>query len=179
MDDLLDLSVLENGSVQLNLRLANLQGMLDTALTAAQHTRPERSFLIQRDLAYEAIHLRTDADRLTQVFINLISNARKYCDAATPELRIAVRQRAGRVMIDFIDNGRGIPKESQSLIFEKFARLTDANRAGGAGLGLAICREIMTNLGGSVAYLPGKGGTAFRLTVPLRLEERGIAARSG
>jgi signal transduction histidine kinase len=171
LDDLLDLSVLENGTVQLNLGLASLQQMLDTALIAARQTRPERSFIIHRDLPSEAIYLKTDADRLTQVFINLISNARKYCDAAQPELRIVVRQRAGRVTIDFIDNGKGIPKESQSLIFEKFARLTDANRAGGAGLGLAICREIMTNLGGSVAYLPGQGGAAFRLTVPLRLEK--------
>ena len=171
LDDLLDLSVLENGTVQLNLGLANLQQMLDTALTAARQTRPERSFTIHRDLPSEAIYLKTDADRLTQVFINLISNARKYCTADQPELRIVVRQRAGRVTIDFIDNGKGIPKESQSLIFEKFARLTDANRAGGAGLGLAICREIMTNLGGSVAYLPGQGGAAFRLTVPLRLEK--------
>jgi len=172
LDDLLDLSVLENGTVQLNLGLASLQQMLDTALTAARQTRPERSFTIHRDLPSEAIYLKTDADRLTQVFINLISNARKYCDAAKPELRISVRQRAGRVTIDFIDNGKGIPKESQSLIFEKFARLTDANRAGGAGLGLAICREIMTNLGGSVAYLPGQGGAAFRITVPLRLEKQ-------
>ena len=171
LDDLLDLSVLENGTVQLNLGLASLQQMLDTALTAARQTRPERSFTIHRDLPSEAIYLKTDADRLTQVFINLISNARKYCTADQPELRIAVRQRAGRVTIDFIDNGKGIPKDSQSLIFEKFARLTDANRAGGAGLGLAICREIMTNLGGSVAYLPGQGGAAFRLTVPLRLEK--------
>jgi len=172
LDDLLDLSVLANGTVPLSLGLASLRGMLDTALTAAQATRPERSFTIHRDLASEAIFLRTDADRLTQVFINLISNARKYCDAAAPELRIAVRQRAGRVTVDFIDNGRGIPKDAQSLIFEKFVRLTDANRAGGAGLGLAICREIMANLGGSVGYLPGKGGTAFRLTVPLRHESR-------
>ena len=173
LDDLLDLSVLENGTVQLTLGLAGLQQMLDTALTVARQTQPERSFTVHRDLLSEAIHLRTDADRLTQVLINLISNARKYCDAAKPELRIAVRQRAGRVTIDVIDNGRGIPQDAQSLIFEKFARLTDANRAGGAGLGLAICREIMTNLGGSVAYLPGQGGAAFRLTVPLRLEIRG------
>ncbi len=171
LDDLLDLSVLENGTVQLNLGMASLQQMLDTALTAARQTRPERSFTIHRDLAAEVIHVKTDADRLTQVFINLISNARKYCTAERPELRIVVRQRAGRITIDFIDNGKGIPKESQTLIFEKFARLTDANRAGGAGLGLAICREIMTNLGGSVAYLPGQGGAAFRLTVPLRLEK--------
>lgn len=170
LDDLLDLSVLENGAVQLNLGLASLQGMIDTALTAARQTRPDRDFQVVRDLPAEAIYLRTDADRLTQVFINLISNARKYCDAPRAELRIVVRQRSGRVTVDFIDNGKGIPKESQALIFEKFARLTDANRAGGAGLGLAICREIMTNLGGSVAYLPGQRGAAFRVTVPLRLE---------
>ena len=170
LDDLLDLSVLENGAVQLTVGLASLQGMIDTALTAARATRPDREFQVIRDLPSETIYLKTDADRLTQVFINLISNARKYCDAARPELRIAVRQRGGRVMVDFVDNGRGIPKEAQALIFEKFSRLTDANRAGGAGLGLAICREIMTNLGGSVTYMPGQGGAAFRVTVPLRLE---------
>jgi signal transduction histidine kinase len=171
LDDLLDLSVLENGTVQLNLALTSLHEMLETALTAARQTRPERSFAMIRDLPAETIFLKTDADRLTQVFINLISNARKYCDADAPEIRIAVRQRGARVTVDFIDNGKGIPKEAQSLIFEKFARLSDANRAGGAGLGLAICREIMANLGGSIAYLPGQGGAAFRVTVPLRLDQ--------
>ena len=170
LDDLLDLSVLENGAVQLTVGLASLQGMIDTALTAARATRPDREFQVIRDLPSETIYLKTDADRLTQVFINLISNARKYCDAPRPELRIAVRHKGGRVTVDFVDNGKGIAKDSQALIFEKFSRLTDANRAGGAGLGLAICREIMQNLGGSVAYVPGQGGAAFRVTVPLRLE---------
>ena len=172
LDDLLDLGVLENGSVQLNIGLANLQQLIDRALAAASHTRPERSFLILRDLPAENLFLRTDPDRLVQVFINLISNARKYCDAAAPELRIVVRQRAGRVSVDFIDNGSGIPKQSQRIIFEKFARLTDQTRAGGAGLGLAICREVMANLGGAVDYLPGQGGAAFRVTLPLRLEQK-------
>ena len=53
------------------------------------------------------------------------------------------------------------------MIFEKFSRLTDHRKAGGAGLGLAICREIMQRLDGSVSYLPGQGGAAFRVTVPL------------
>lgn len=172
LDDLLDLSVLENGSVQLNLGLANLGQMIDQALAAASQTRPERHFDIQRDYMSEAIHLRTDADRVVQVFINLISNARKYCDAANPVLRIAVRQKSGRIVVDFIDNGSGIPKESQGLIFEKFARLTDQTRAGGAGLGLAICREVMANLGGTVSYLPGQKGAAFRVTLPLRLDKQ-------
>ncbi|MDO8882725.1 ATP-binding protein, partial [Pseudotabrizicola sp.] len=172
LDDLLDLSVLENGTVQLNLGLANLSQMIDRALASASHTKPERSFVIFRDLPMENIFIRTDADRLVQVFINLISNARKYCDATAPELRISVRQRGGRVTVDFADNGSGIPKESQALIFEKFARLTDQTRAGGAGLGLAICREVMANLGGTITYLPGQGGAAFRVAVPLRLERK-------
>jgi signal transduction histidine kinase len=171
LDDLLDLSVLESGTVQLNLGLANLREMIDGALVAASHTRPERSFVIHRDPPTEDIFLRTDGDRLKQVFINLVSNARKYCDADAPELRIAVRQKGGRVTVDFIDNGSGIPKDKQALIFEKFARLTDQTRAGGAGLGLAICREVMANLGGTIGYLPGQGGAAFRVTLPLRLEK--------
>ncbi len=171
LDDLLDLSVLENGSVQLNLELSNLRSMIDRALAAASHTQPERSFTIHRDLPGEEIFLRTDSDRLTQVFINLISNARKYCDAQKPELRILVRRKGGRVTVDFIDNGSGIPKGQQALIFEKFARLTDQTKAGGAGLGLAICREVMANLGGTISYLPGQWGAAFRVTLPLRLEK--------
>ena len=172
LDDLLDLSVLENGAVELNLALTNLRDVIDRALIAVESTRPERSFTIFRDIEAEQIFVRTDADRLTQVLINLFSNARKYCDSDTPELRIAVRQRAGRVTIDVIDNGRGIPQASQALIFEKFARLSDQTRAGGAGLGLAICREVMVNLGGAITYLPGQGGTAFRVTLPLRLEKK-------
>jgi Na+/proline symporter/signal transduction histidine kinase len=171
LDDLLDLSVLENGSVQLNLDLANLRQMIDRAMQAASHTRAERVFVIHRDLPNEDVFLYTDSDRLTQVFINLVSNARKYCDAAQPELRIVVRRRGGRVTVDFIDNGSGIAKDKQALIFEKFARLTDQTKAGGAGLGLAICREVMANLGGTIGYLPGQRGAAFRVALPLRLEK--------
>ena len=169
LDDLLDLSVLESGTVQLNLELSNLRAMIDRALASASHTRPERVFTLDRDLPKEDVFLHTDGDRLTQVFINLISNARKYCDAANPELRISVRRKGGRVTVDFIDNGSGIPKDKQALIFEKFARLTDQTKAGGAGLGLAICREVMANLGGTIGYLPGQRGAAFRVTLPLRL----------
>ncbi|MFN6978999.1 MAG: sensor histidine kinase, partial [Gemmobacter sp.] len=179
LDDLLDLSVLESGTVQLSLRTARMGDLIDRALTAAQATRPERRFTIQRDAEAEDFDVTSDVDRLAQVLINVISNARKYCDAADPALRIAVRRQGGMVQVDLIDNGSGIPRESQGLIFEKFARLTDETRAGGAGLGLAICREIMTNLGGTIAYLPGRGGGAFRVTFPrvLTLPRNGAAAQ--
>ena len=77
-----------------------------------------------------------------------------------------MRRLGAGLAVDFVDNGRGIAAENQELIFEKFSRLGDTSHAGGAGLGLAICREIMDRLGGSIAYLPGQGGAAFRVTLP-------------
>jgi len=168
LDDLLDLSVLENGQVTLKMRAANLHDLIERAFDAAGATRPERAFTVHRDPPSEHVALITDTDRLVQVLINLISNARKYCDAERPELRLSVRERGADVEIDVIDNGSGIPRAAQAIIFEKFARLSDHDRAGGAGLGLAICREVMEALGGTIAYLPGQGGAAFRIRLPRR-----------
>ncbi|RVT85301.1 sodium:solute symporter [Rhodobacteraceae bacterium CCMM004] len=163
LDDLLDLSVLENGQVTLNRQVTTLEAVIDRALDATQARRPRLS--VRRDPVRERIAVDTDPDRLAQVFINLISNAEKYCTAADPVLTIAVRREAQGAVVDFIDNGAGIPEAQQTVIFEKFSRLSDTRAAGGAGLGLAICREIMGRLGGAIAYLPGQGGAAFRVTL--------------
>ena len=165
LDDLLDLSVLENGQVNLNIQQGQLSRILDHAIASALTGNGQEGIRIERDTAQEAVVLHTDLDRLSQVFINLIANARKYCDAQAPELNIRVELREDAILIDFVDNGSGISKNDQEVIFEKFARV-GAMRAGGAGLGLAICREIMARLGGSVSYLPGQGGAAFRVILP-------------
>lgn len=167
LEDLLDLSVLENGSVSLNLGQTNLRQIIDRAISATTVLDNGSHVLVERDEATEDILIRTDADRLSQVFINLISNARKYCDADHPVIRIVAQNRGRYAQVDVIDNGSGIPEKSQNLIFEKFSRLSDQAADGGAGLGLAICREIMKNLGGDIAYLPGQGGAGFRVTIPL------------
>lgn len=173
LDDLLDLSVLESGRVNLNMQSGSLKGILDHAVASALTGAGEEKMQVVRNAAYEEITLNTDLDRLSQVFINLIGNAQKYCDASAPKLRIEVGRSNGALVVDFIDNGRGIPKTEQAVIFEKFSR-TGEQKVKGAGLGLAICREIMTRLGGAVEYLPGQGGAAFRVTLP---EEVALAAQ--
>ncbi|MBS0126741.1 ATP-binding protein [Thetidibacter halocola] len=167
LDDLLDLSVLENGQVNLNLRHGMLADVLDRAAAAAsaEETGP---LTIRRRSDNEEVLLYTDIDRLSQVFINLIANARKYCDAPDPVLEIRVRGDVGRVVIDFIDNGSGVAPDAQDVIFEKFSRVGE-QKAGGAGLGLAISRQIMVRLGGTISYLPGQGGAAFRVVLPTDL----------
>nr|MDJ0823547.1 HAMP domain-containing sensor histidine kinase [Paracoccaceae bacterium] len=165
LDDLLDLSVLENGQVNLNLRQGVLSEVLDRAIASATANESADALQVSRDPEAERIWLNTDLDRLSQVFINLVANARKYCDAEAPKLTIRVTQREGRLIIDFIDNGSGIDSDAQEMIFEKFARVSD-QKAGGAGLGLAISRQIMTRLAGAISYLPGQGGAAFRVELP-------------
>jgi Na+/proline symporter/nitrogen-specific signal transduction histidine kinase len=165
LDDLLDLTVLENGQVELNQGPANLGALLDQAAASSGLNSGKLELL--RDRGHEDVEIITDRDRLVQVFINLISNAQKYCTAGKPKLTVTVSRSLGGLMIDFIDNGAGIPAESQSIIFEKFARLSDQSAAGSAGLGLAISREIMDRLGGTLTYLPGQGGAAFRVSMPI------------
>lgn len=173
LDDLLDLSVLESGRVNLNMQSGALKGILDHAVASALTGAGADKMQVVRNAEYEEITLNTDLDRLSQVFINLIGNAQKYCDANAPKLRIEVGRSNGALVVDFIDNGSGIPKTEQAVIFEKFSR-TGEQKVKGAGLGLAICREIMTRLGGAVEYLPGQGGAAFRVTLP---EEVALAAQ--
>jgi signal transduction histidine kinase len=165
LDDLLDLSVLENGQVVLREQTGCLRDLLDRAVSAAG--LHDGVLDVVRNKNAEDIMLTADLDRLAQVFINLISNARKYCDAPDPQLTIQVAQQDTDYVVDFIDNGSGIAAENQELIFEKFSRVADESKAGGAGLGLAICREIMHRLNGDVTYVPTSQGAAFRVTLPI------------
>ena len=163
LDDLLDLSVLENGQVVLNTQTGSLAALLERSISAAEGE--EGKLDIQYEQSDEDVIITTDLDRLAQVFINLITNARKYCDAEEPRLKITSRRRNGEMVIDFVDNGSGIPADMHSVVFEKFSRISHA-RVGGAGLGLAICSEIMARLGGHVGIVPAQQGTAFRVTLP-------------
>jgi len=180
LNDLLDLSVLENGEVTLNENEGTLRAVIERSVLTAR-AGSGRVIRIVRQPELEEITLITDMDRLSQVFINLITNAIKYCDAAAPELRISVAVHEGAVRVVFQDNGRGIPDEVQKFIFDKFARV-GTGEGEGAGLGLSICREIVGRLGGTVQYLPEAQGATFRVSLPIgtkageSLEKTGIRA---
>lgn len=167
LDNLLDLSVLEGGQARRHAEVVNLHDLIERAVTLAEISAPGRPAQIERDPLAEHLPVITDPDRLLQVLINVLANARKYCDAPQPIIEISTRRHPdGRTEIDVTDNGSGIAADRQTLIFEKFARLNEASRIPGAGLGLAICQEMMGFLGGTIAYIPGQGGACFRLILP-------------
>lgn len=168
LDDLLDLSVLERGEVTLHLEEAELGALIERAVAAALPEGHRR--IAVRASIPPGLGLVTDADRLVQVFINIVSNAEKYCDAEEPALDIHAerfeRNGAAWLRLVFEDNGSGIPAEDRERIFEKFARLDGASGAG-AGLGLAISREIVERLGGVLHCVAGEVGARFVIELPL------------
>ncbi|MCP5086598.1 MAG: sodium:solute symporter [Rhodobacteraceae bacterium] len=171
LDDILDLSFMENGKVQLNIAPVNLSEVINRAATATETQLQERSSELLRNPASEQIKVATDSDRLAQVVINLVANANKYCDAEPPQISVSCRRNGGTVEIDVADNGSGVDESEVELIFQKFSKLSGGFFVGSAGLGLPISREIMRNLGGTLTYEPGGAGALFRVTLPLEHTE--------
>ncbi|MEN8708677.1 MAG: sensor histidine kinase [Paracoccaceae bacterium] len=164
LDDLLDLSVLEHGQVRMVYAPTMVKDLLEQAQASA--------LISQEDALRVNVHIDgdpqiiTDRNRLMQVFINLIVNARKYCDAPSKTLDISYAERGDIVEFKFQDNGSGIPPEDSNIIFEKFSRLSSNDLQGGVGLGLAICAETVNRLGGTIGYRNVPLGGYFFVKLP-------------
>ncbi|AFD25691.1 sensor histidine kinase/response regulator [Deinococcus gobiensis I-0] len=109
-----------------------------------------------------------DPGRLTQVFVNLVTNAVRVSGGAD-KVRLELNVRAGEVEVDVVDSGPGVPDAVKPRIFDKFYR---GKEAGSAGLGLTIAQQVVTSHGGRIDVLdtPG-GGATFRVRLPLPDEE--------
>ena len=123
---------------------------------------------IRLDAAATAVEVRADPDRLAQVVTNLLSNAIKF-SAPKQEVTVAIEDTGAAARISVQNRGPGIPEAFKSRVFEKFAQAdsSDARTKGGTGLGLSIVKQIVTRLGGKVAFedAPG-GGTVFHVDLP-------------
>lgn len=117
----------------------------------------------------EPVILEGDADRLVQLFSNLIENSLRYTDSAGL-LRIYARHTEDRLTICFEDSAPGVPEEALDRLFERLYRV-DKSRSrelGGSGLGLAICKQIVEIHGGTIgAYDAPSGGLLIRIDMPL------------
>jgi signal transduction histidine kinase len=167
LDEILDLSHLESGRGQLPIEPVLLQEAIEKSLNATGALLEEAGIVVEDTLPAAPIMVMANFDRLAQVFINLISNTVKYGRGKPPTLRISIAMSDKTATITMADNGPGIAAADRKKVFEKFARLSEANLAGSAGLGLPISREIMRNLHGNLALKPSRTGALFVVTIPL------------
>ncbi|MCF6273273.1 MAG: ATP-binding protein [Rhodobacteraceae bacterium] len=170
LDEILDLSHLESGRGQLLIEPVSIQRAMEKSLNAADVLISEAGVRIENNLGPTPVFVMANFDRLAQVFINLISNTVKYGRGDPSLLKIDLETRDGTAFITLEDNGPGITYANRKKVFEKFSRLSEANLAGSAGLGLPISREIMRNLHGDLQLKTGKKmtkGAVFIVSLPL------------
>jgi len=142
--------------------LADLVDEVGVALQEAGEDRDPNLLRDWRDEIDGECRVSADRDLLYRVLVNLGRNA---FDAGATQVTVRARARAGHMSIDITDNGPGIPPTVAAQLFRPF---TTGGRAGGAGLGLAIARDLVRAHGGDIALMETGGrGTTFRFTLPL------------
>ena len=169
VNQVLDMAKMEAGHAEWHTTTLDLRELLEQAARTMAETCRERGIVLERELPPQVRPIRADADRLTQVVLNLLSNAAKYAPRDSGRVVLRLRETEEGVEVEVQDNGPGIPVEQQAMVFEKFRQVDgDAHyRAGGTGLGLPISRQIVAHFGGRMwlRSTPGKGAV-FGFSLP-------------
>ena len=170
VDDLLDVSRITRGHIALRRESVTLGDVLRTAVETAQPQIEAAQHALVITLPSAPLRLEADPLRLSQLFVNLLSNAAKY----TPDggrIEVAAERRGDEVVVAFRDDGIGIPPDVLPRIFEPFTQLDRApgHAQSGLGIGLALVAQLAALHGGRVeARSDGPGcGSEFRVTLPL------------
>lgn len=171
VDNILDMTRIEAGSMSVNAEPMDLREVVDEAI--ANLTRDGGSQDVHLSLADDIPLVKADRRRVAQVIGNLLGNAAKFSPAASP-ISIDVAYEDGAVAVHVRDQGRGIPKEKLPNLFRKFSQVHDdaGSRLSGSGLGLAICKGIVEAHGGHIwVDSSGEGhGATFSFTLPVAVE---------
>ncbi len=166
VNDLLDMSKIQSGKLELSLQSFDLDMFIQENLKEIQHITGHHELVYKPLLKKMVIG---DKDRITQVINNLISNAAKYSPGAD-KIIIQTSEKDGKALIEIKDFGLGIPKGEQKKVFERFFRTSDAKQKNisGFGLGLYITAEIIKRHNGEIYLKSKKGqGSTFSFTLPL------------
>jgi signal transduction histidine kinase/CheY-like chemotaxis protein len=175
LNDILDVSKMEAGKLELASVDFDLTGLVATVTTLMAPRAREKELGLEADVAPGVPRtLRGDAGRLRQVLLNLVGNAVKFTEHGAVRVRVEpIADAAGAVTLRFTvsDTGIGITPDALERLFEDFAQVSqpDGRRFGGTGLGLAIARRIVAAMGGQIGVqsTPGQGSSFwFTVTLP-------------
>jgi NtrC-family two-component system sensor histidine kinase KinB len=165
--DLLDLSKIEAGKMELLFDKISVKMLFEKIYTVFKSQTDEKSIKLTFKAPGDLPEIKADANKITWVLSNLISNALRYTNKGG-HIHFFAEHIGSQIHISVKDDGVGIPYEYQSKIFEKFVQVKDDRSVGGSGLGLTICKEIVRAHGGTIwaESIPGEGST-FTFTLPV------------
>ena len=170
INQVLDLSKIESGNAEWQSIQFDLRDVVNESTTAVGQLFRDNGVTLTVALPDHAPEIVADRDRVTQVLMNLLSNAAKFCEAGKGHVRVSLEHEHAALRVDVADNGIGISTADQAVIFDKFRQVGDTltQKPKGSGLGLAISRQIIEHLGGRlwVVSRPGEGAV-FSFTLPL------------
>ena len=165
INDILDISRMESGRIKFVEEECDVVELCQTALSTAEYARRTQA-IYQFQTPVSSLILKTDAQRLKQVLINLLSNAGKFTPSGFIRLAIKVNKEDNCLEFSVTDTGCGIPAGKSERVFERFEKLNEYSQ--GTGLGLSICKLIVENLGGKIWVDKNyKEGARFVFTHPL------------
>lgn len=182
VDDLLDVSRITRGKINLTREAVELEGLIARAVETVHPLLSERRHELTLELPEAGATIFGDPTRLTQAIANVLGNAAKYTDIGGKVALVAAMGES-EVEIRIRDNGIGIRPEMLPHVFELFTQLdrNDGRTQGGLGIGLALVRQLVQMHGGSVAALsdgPGKGAE-FVIRLPILTEDADAAPEAG
>ena len=170
INDILDISRMESGKIKFVWEECDVVELCQTALSTAEYGR-KTSALFLFETPVTSLVIKTDAQRLKQVLINLLSNAAKFTPSGSIKLAIAIDKQHQQLELSVSDTGCGIPSDKSDRVFERFEKLNEYSQ--GTGLGLAISRLIIENLGGKIwVDKDYTEGARFVFTHPLTKKEK-------
>jgi signal transduction histidine kinase len=177
IEDLLDLSIIEAGRVELKPETLSLEGLVREIASSLRPVGEEKLIEIQVGSVDPDLTAWVDRDRIAQVLTNLIGNAMKFAPVRGQVVISAHRNSSLWAEVSIADTGSGIPLEERGKIFDEFYQISrpGKEKSQGVGLGLAISKELVEMHGGKiwVESETGKGST-FHFTVPTRPEMDGV-----
>jgi len=170
VDDLLDVTAIEAGRLELHLQEDDLTGLTRRATRMLASLAAPKSVAVDfQEPDPEVPHFPFDADRIEQVLNNLLSNAVKFSDPGVT-VRVQLRTQGNQAVLEVVDSGRGIPEELLPQLFQPFTKAGRRGTAGeeSTGLGLVIVRRIVEGHGGTIQVRSQEGkGSTFTVRLPL------------
>jgi len=170
INQVLDLAKLESGAAEWYAGPLDLREVIVDAVATTSQLFRDRNVPVEMRLAPAAPQVTADRDRMMQVMLNLLSNAVKFCPRSGGRVTVTLSTQPAALQVDVADNGIGISDEDQQIIFEKFRQVGDTltGKPQGSGLGLPICRQIISHFGGRLWVTSAPGcGAIFSFTLPL------------